>query len=418
MIDIRSVLQIPMSKLERRYINDGFSCPRLLSSSIIIIHKSCLFSSSSILTMAPSNRALFLTAKNAPLELRPAPYTPPGQNEMIVKNVALAINPYDYLIQEAPGLVVAWAKLPIILGTDAAGEITEVGKGVTQFKVGDRVVAHAIALEKSVNRSCEGGFQEYTVIRDNMTSPIPQFMSYETACVLPLALSTAACALFMEDSLALPFPTINPTASGKTLLVWGGSTSVGCNAIQLAKAAGYQVITTGSPKNHAYLKTLGAAEVFDYRSTTDVTDITRSFKDRSTAGAIAIGNGAFDKCLDILSGCQGNKFIACCTMDLPPFPKGALGFPPFLLAFITKTMSMNFRSRKNDVGYKMVNGSVLVGNKVSKAIYEEFLPKALERKTFVPAPEPQVVGKGFESVQEAMNMSKKGVSAKKLVVTL
>lgn len=368
--------------------------------------------------MAPSNRALFLTAKNTPLKLESSTYTLPHDNEMVVKNVALAINPYDYIIQEAPSLAVAWVKLPFILGTDIAGEITEVGKGVTRFKVGDRVVAHAIALDKSVNRACEGGFQEYTVLREHMTSPIPKSMSYETACVMPLALSTAACALFQKDYLALPFPIINPTASGKTLLVWGGSTSVGCNAIQLARATGCEVIATASPKNHNYLKTLGAAEVFDYRSTTVVSDIISSFQDRSLAGAVAIGTGSFNRCLDVLSGCKGNKFIASCTMDLPPFPKGTLDFPPFVLAFITKTMSQNFKSRMNGVSYKIVNGSDLVGNEVGKAIYEDFLPKALERKTFTPAPEVQVVGKGLEHVQEAMYMSKKGVSAKKLVVTL
>jgi hypothetical protein len=69
------------------------------------------------------------------------------------------------------------------------------------------------------------------------------------------------------------------------------------------------------------------------------------------------------------------------------------------------------------VSAKMINGSDLVANEVGKAIYEDFLPKALEHKKFLPAPEPQVVGKGLERVQEAMDMSKRGVSAK-LVVTL
>jgi len=251
-----------------------------------------------------------------------------------------------------------------------------------------------------------------------MTSAIPHSMSYETACVMPLALSTAACALFQKEYLALPFPTTSPTPSGKTLLVWGGSTSVGCNAIQLAIAAGYEVITTASPKNHNYLKKLGAAEVFDYRSTTVVTDIISAFKYRSAAGAVSIGPGSFKKCIEVLGGCKGNRFIAQATMDLPPFPKSALGFPPFLISMLGTVISGNVSARKNGVSSKMINGSDLVANEVGKAIYQDFLPEALEQNKFVPAPEPQVVGKGLKHVPEAMDLSRKGVSAKKLIVTL
>lgn len=88
--------------------------------------------------MAPSNKAAFLVAKNKPLKLDVSTYTSPRENEIVVKNAAVAINPYDFIIQEANNLVVAWVKLPFILGTDVAGEVVEVGKGVTSFKAGDR----------------------------------------------------------------------------------------------------------------------------------------------------------------------------------------------------------------------------------------------------------------------------------------
>lgn len=66
----------------------------------------------------------------------------------------------------------------------------------------------------------------------------------------------------------------------------------------------------------------------------------------------------------------------------------------------------------------MVNGNDLVANEVGKAVYEDFLPEALEQRSFVPAPEPQIVGRGLEHVQEAIDLIAKGVSAKKLVVLL
>ena len=84
--------------------------------------------------MPPSNLAAFLSAKGTPLKVQTSTYTTPANNEIVVKNAALAINPYDWIIQSAPSLVVAWVKLPFILGTDVAGEVVEVGKSVTRFR--------------------------------------------------------------------------------------------------------------------------------------------------------------------------------------------------------------------------------------------------------------------------------------------
>jgi NADPH:quinone reductase-like Zn-dependent oxidoreductase len=119
---------------------------------------------------------------------------------------------------------------------------------------------------------------------------------FRNAVVLPLTLSTAACGLFEKDQLALQHPSAKPKATGQTLVVWGGSTSLGSNAIQLAVAAGYEVITTASPKNFGYVRKLGAAHVFDYRSRTAVEDIVKAIGGGSNAGALAIGAGSIDAC--------------------------------------------------------------------------------------------------------------------------
>jgi NADPH:quinone reductase-like Zn-dependent oxidoreductase len=79
-------------------------------------------------------------------------------------------------------------------------------------------------------------------------------MSYEDAVVIPLGLATAAAGLFDKTQLGLQLPQAPACpATGKTAVVWGGSTSVGCIAIQLAVAAGYEVFTTASPKNFDYM---------------------------------------------------------------------------------------------------------------------------------------------------------------------
>ena len=76
------------------------------------------------------------------------------------------------------------------------------------------------------------------------------------------------------------------------------------------------------------------------------------------------------------------------------------------------------KGKMRGVGSRFILASTLVENGVGKAMYEDFLPKALEEGGFVAAPEPVVVGKGLEKIQGAFEVQKKGVSAKKVVVSL
>lgn len=115
-----------------------------------------------------------------------------------------------------------------------AGTVVGIGANVTRFKRGDRVLGMAVGNDKRCNKSSHGAFQHYTVLRTSLTSHIPDSISFERACVIPVGLSTATCGLFMKNYLALDLPTVQTLGKrkGKTVLIWGGSTSVGCNAIQ------------------------------------------------------------------------------------------------------------------------------------------------------------------------------------------
>jgi len=363
----------------------------------------------------PTNTAAWLGAKHAKLEVTSAPYTPPRENEIVVKNHAVAINPLDWMIQVAGNIIFRWIKYPFVLGSDLAGEVVEVGSAVTRFKVGDRVLGHAVGTDKDSNTSAEGAFQAYTVLLASMAAPIPRIMSYENAAVLPLALSTAACGLFQKDHLALQYPSATPTPTGETLLVWGGSTSVGSNAIQLAVAAGYEVITTSSPRNFDYVKDLGASQVFDYNSTTVVKDIIAAFQGKTFAAALAIGTGSAEPCLDVVQACNGAKFISMASPSVS-FESGVTA--RVVLQLVSSTVSLQVKSRLRHIRTKFIFGTTLKNNEVSKVIYEDFLPQALADGRYVAAPDPYVIGTGLEYVQTGFAAQRKGVSAKKVVVSL
>lgn len=300
----------------------------------------------------PINHAAWLNASKArPLEVRDAPYTSPGANEIVVRNCAVAINPVDWMIQDlGTSLMYRWLKYPCILGTDVAGEVIEVGERVTRFSIGDRVLGYAAGNDEKRINPAESAFQTYTVILAHMAAPIPNFMSYEDASVLPLGVATAACGLFQRDQLALQLPSINPGPTGKTLLIWGGSTSVGSNAIQLAVAAGYEVFTTASPRNFDYVKKLGASKVFDYNSKTAIPELIKAFEGKVTAGALSIGSGAAEACFDVLNKCQGNKFVSMATYPMSPHPPQHFAVPVTAFNFASWNISTTLKSKIRSIG--------------------------------------------------------------------
>ncbi|MEP9360063.1 alcohol dehydrogenase catalytic domain-containing protein [Sphingomonas sp. KR3-1] len=102
---------------------------------------------------------------------------------------------------------------PFVLGSDVAGEVAEVGAGVTRFAVGDRVVGHAVGSDKARNCAAEGAFQSHVVLLAHMTAPPPDDLAFEAAAVLPLAASTAACGLFQRD-LRRVFPGAGAARGG------------------------------------------------------------------------------------------------------------------------------------------------------------------------------------------------------------
>ncbi|HEY1486687.1 MAG TPA: NADP-dependent oxidoreductase, partial [Micromonosporaceae bacterium] len=125
------------------------------------------------------------------------------------------------------------------MGHEAAGVVDELGEGVADVAVGDRVFGFSAEATAQA---------ELTVL--SYYAAIPPSLDFPGAAALPAAIETATRAL---DQLGV--------ASGSTLLINGASGSVGSAAVQLAVARGARVIGTASPANHDYLRSLGAEPV-------------------------------------------------------------------------------------------------------------------------------------------------------------
>lgn len=372
---------------------------------------------------APSNTAAWFVRGRSALEVAPAAYTPPRAGELVVRTRAVAVNPVDWLIPYIGRFAYPWLNSPAVLGFDLAGEVIEVGSGVTRFQPGDRVLALAVGTEKSRNTPAEGAFQAYAVVLERLTSAVPDSLSFEQAAVLPLALSTAACGLFQRDQLALRHPSASPVSTGQTLLIWGGSTSVGSNAVQLAVAAGYEVVTTASPRNFDYVRTLGASQVFDYHSVTVVPDLIAALQGKTLAGALSAASGSAAHCMDVLLACQGRKFVSLASTPVSFEPLAREPRAPFLLPrllgrMLWATAALGLKARRAGMRTKAIWGASLMNDEVGPLIFGTFLPAALAEGRYLAAPEPQVVGHGLAAIQRGIEVQQRGVSARKIVISI
>jgi NADPH:quinone reductase-like Zn-dependent oxidoreductase len=209
---------------------------------------------------------------------------------------------YDVLIQSYPH----------ILSCDVA---TAVGSDVKNFRKDDREIGQldGMGSQKWTN----GAFQLYGATTANLVSKLLTNISCNEGAVLPLEISTAAGLFFQKNTLALPYPRASPKPTSKVLLVWGGSSRVGSCAIQLAKAAGYDIATTASSHTHDYDTDQGAKYVFDHAKNTVVEVVVSGLKGKEIAGALnAISSeDTLKKDRQIMSQLGGNKFL---STVLPP----------------------------------------------------------------------------------------------------
>uniref|UniRef100_A0A0D2XLG2 Enoyl reductase (ER) domain-containing protein n=1 Tax=Fusarium oxysporum (strain Fo5176) TaxID=660025 RepID=A0A0D2XLG2_FUSOF len=315
----------------------------------------------------------------------------PTGNEILIRVRAVAINPADYAIQKL-GIVIKPEFYPYTNGTDVSGEVVSVGPDQVRFKPGDRVVGHAMAWQKGENKY--GAFQDYSIMVEPMVAKIPYHIPFKEAAVLPMGLATSSAMLFSPTLMGLDLPMAGTemNSKGKVVVVWGGSSSVGSNAIQTAKAAGYIIAATASEHNHGLMREMNVDYVFDYKKDGIVEEIINTLSgigDLAGVYCAVYSDTAITACATIADRLQGKK---CLGTILPP------GLP------VPGTIP--------DGVQVLINDHVLPGStETGKRIWVDWLPGALEDGTMKCMPHPEVVGKGLEEIQDAVDAIGKGLTS-------
>ncbi|KAB8228933.1 zinc-binding alcohol dehydrogenase family protein [Aspergillus alliaceus] len=321
--------------------------------------------------MPRSNCASWLMAKQSPVNVvDTAPYTSPSAGELVIKTKAIALNLADVGVQK---LGILLGDYPSILGCDVAGEFVQAHASLAGiYAVGNRE-----------GKYCYSACQQYVVLNLPFIAKIPKEVAYEDAAVLPLGINTAASSLFAEETLGLDVPSVDGTKPprGKMLLVWGASSSVGACGVQMATQAGYDVVGVASKRNH------------EMRDPTLVDDIVAFLDGKEVAGAYGAitSDSALNATCEILDRSGGRKLVASV---IPGAEEKATNSVKGVTNFATD----------------------IANSGVGNAIWQWLSSAMGYRIKYMPQSE--VVGKGLEQVQEAVDLLAHGVSAKKLVVSI
>jgi NADPH:quinone reductase-like Zn-dependent oxidoreductase len=192
-------------------------------------------------------KASFFRSYGGPevLEYGELPDPAPAAGEVLVEVHAASVNAADWKMRA--GQYGAAVGFPHVPGRDFSGVVAALGKGASDFKVGDAVWGVC-----EVPR--EGAYAEKIAIRQEIVTRLPAKLTHAQCAAVALAGLTALISI--EETLELK--------KGETILVQGGAGGVAGFAIGLARHLGARVITTASAKNHDYVKKLGADQVIDY----------------------------------------------------------------------------------------------------------------------------------------------------------
>jgi NADPH:quinone reductase-like Zn-dependent oxidoreductase len=168
-----------------------------------------------------------------------------ARDEILVKIKSTAVNHLDLVEASGTARQILPIDLPWIPGHEFSGVVEQIGSDVAACAPGDAVFG----------TSGMGAYAEYLAVKPAAIAGKPSNLSFEEAASVPVASQTAWQGIFTHGHLE----------KGQTILIHGGAGAVGAYAVQLASHAGATVIATASGDDEAYLNSIGASRVIDYR---------------------------------------------------------------------------------------------------------------------------------------------------------
>src|SRR6201988_5280061 len=182
-----------------------------------------------------------------PLGFNDLPTLTISRDEILVKVKSTAVNHIDLVKASGTVRQILPIDLPWIPGHEFSGVVEQIGSDVTAYAPGDAVFG----------TSNMGAYAEYLAVKPAAIVRKPSNLSFEEAASVPVASQTAWEGIFTHGHLE----------KGQTILIHGGAGAVGAYAVQLAAHAGATVIATATGDDEAYVKSIGASRVIDYRKT-------------------------------------------------------------------------------------------------------------------------------------------------------
>jgi NADPH:quinone reductase-like Zn-dependent oxidoreductase len=263
------------------------------------------------------------------MTLRDVPVPAAGAGSVLIRVHAAGLNPVDYKVRQGEMRLISRLDLPLVGGSELAGVVDAVGKGVTRFTEGDRVFAR-------VDKSKMGAFADYAAVSESLVAAMPASLDFVQAAGLPLAGLTALQAL--RDELEV--------AKGDRLFISAGAGGVGTMAIQIATWMGAEVTTTASAAGEELVRRLGADRVIDY-TREKFQDILHDYD----AAFDLIGGGDLAATFAILK--PGGKVVSIAGVPEPTTACQDLDAGPFVSAlFWLASARVRRQARRHDVIYR------------------------------------------------------------------
>ena len=181
------------------------------------------------------------------LVLEDVPVPMPAEGEALIRVHAAGVGPWDALIRT--GSTSLPLTLPLTPGSDIAATIEEVGDPDSSLQRGDAVFG-------VTNDTFTGGYAQYAVASLGMLARKPASLNFVEAASVPVIAVTAWQMLFDNAQLT----------AGQTVVVQGAAGNVGAYAVQLARWAGARVVAVAAARDTDYLRSLGAADVIDFKT--------------------------------------------------------------------------------------------------------------------------------------------------------